>query len=227
MAEVLSNALIDEYLFEIIILGAVFIGIIILYKKLRIVPKTPDFVRVFRDQLIRDEVMNKPSKYEPRWFYYGDKLIGRIISYDRQNVKYNPPKQEKEAGMYEKWEKKIVTMTIMKKTWWKICLSGKEIIMFQESEAEQQKGRKLVIPSDLGLTALGQVYSTKSSYHFTSRIIEGDWNKRLLEANANVMASRMSHIAQETPEMAHELSMKRLDIDRIRAEKESKVSGLI
>lgn len=214
-------------MFEILLVVGMVFGFVILYKMMRSVPKQPDFVKIFKDQAIRDEDLNMPHDLDPKFLYRGEKLLGRIVRIDSQDVKYEPPKIEKEtAQIYDKWEKNLTTVIFRGKTFWNFYLGEKKILIFETGEAKID-GRNLIFPSSVGFTAVGQQYTTKTSFRTVSQIIEGEWSKRLFEANVNVMASRMAHISAETPEMAHELSLRRLDIERIKAEKETKVSGLI
>ena len=233
------NTFIEDNLLFLIMAFGILIGFIILWKKMRKVPANPDYLKIFKEKNIHDEMLNKRNKHDPVWLMKGEEVIGRIVAWDSQNYKYVPTKLEKDAGMWDNWEKNITTVVFKEGSRWKWFLGQKRILRFSaEDEGKFEDGKlvkhgvirqknKLVIPSDIGLTALGDEYITKDSYQHISRIVLGEYDKRLMEANVNLMAGHMSKISAETPEMAHELALKRLDIERIRAEKETKVSGLI
>lgn len=226
MVETALSIFLDENIFSIMIVGGVVVGFVFLYRMLRKVPTQPDYVGVFHDLNIRDEQMNKPTKIDPKMLWRGTEPLGKIISYDTQTYNYNPTKEEKEKGMYDKFLKEITTIVYRPKTFWKFYFGEKRIVLLEKGEGVIQEHR-FVIPSSVGLTAIGKTYVTKGSFTETARIVDGTFSKRLYESNVNVMASRMSHIAQETPEMAHELNLARLKIEQIRAEKETKMGGLI
>lgn len=221
------NSFLDAHGFEVMIAGGALIGFLVLYKKMRATPSQPDFIRIFNERGIRDETLNVINEYEPNFVYRGNQCLGRIVSYDTKKLKYNPTKQEidTKAGIHG-WEAEIATVVFRPKTIWKIYMGAKRILRFKVEEAKI-KDRKLIFPSTTGFTALGNEYVTKSSFKEASLLIDTEWSKRLFEANVNVFASKMSHISAETPEMSHELSLKRLEIEKIRAEKQAKVGGLI
>ena len=222
------NTFLDQHGLEIVIGGGALIGFLILWKKLRKVNTQPDFIKIFKEQNIRDESLNETGRFDVKWLYRGEEKLGRILDLDTQKINYTPTKQEfdTKAGI-QGWESDITTIVFRpKNAVLNLWLGEKRILRFKPDEARVE-GRKLVFPSSMGFTALGGEYITKTSFKEISTVIESDWNKRLFEANVNVMASKMSHISAETPEMAHELSMKRLEIDKIRADKQAKVGGLI
>lgn len=215
----------EENLVLLLFLFGLIIVFVIIFKKFRSIPPKPDFVRIFHDQSIKDESLNKPNKYEPKYLFRGDILLGKIVSIDSQPYESQTTKEDLKFGL-EAWKADLTTV-VFKPVWkWKLCLGKKKILRFKTNEAKIEN-HKLVFPSSMGFTALGNEYISKPSFKEVSTLIEGFWSKRLFEANVNVMASKMSHISSETPEMAHELNLKRLEIERIRAEKERKLGQLI
>lgn len=227
MVESAISTFIEQNIWTIIIGVGTLVGFILLYRYLRPVPRQVDYIKVFNEGTIRDEALNVPHAYHPRWLYRGEGRLGKIVNIHSAIVDYKPTKEEREKGqIYDDWKKTLVTIVFREKTFWKFYLNEKKILRFEEGEATYRDD-KLIFPSDCAFTAMGKEYMTIGSFQYTSPIVEGNWNKRMLEANVNIMASKMASIASETPEMAHELSLKRLDIERIRAEKETKMSGLI
>lgn len=219
---------IDQNFIWIAISFGMLLGFLVLYRMIRKVPPKPDFIKVFRDQYARDESLNLPSEFDARILFRGHQLLGKIVGYDVQLHEYVTDFDEKKFA-YENWRTQMSSLVFIrpkKFIWFTFYVGKREILLFKKTEAKQE-GEKLVFPSDTGFTALGSVFVTKTSFKEASSIIEGVWSKRLFEANVNVMASKMSHIAQESPEMAHELNLKRLEIERIKAEKDKKVGQLI
>ena len=214
----------DNMVLLLFAIGVVMV-VVILFKKLRSVPPKPDFIKIFQEQSIRDESLNKPNKYDPKFLYRGDTFLGKIVSIDDHKYRTAISKEEYKFKLAD-WEAQLTSVVFIPKWKWRICIGRKKILRFKTSEAKIEED-KLVFPSSAGFTALGNEYITKSSFKEVSTLVEGFWSKRLFEANVNIMASRMSHIASETPEMAHELNLKRLEIERIRAEKERKLGQLI
>ena len=224
------NEILDKHGLEIVIGVGSLIGFMILYKKLRSIPKQPDHPRIMAEKMVEDESLNKLHKLNAKWLYRGEEKIGRILTTDTKKYNYTPSKEELDtkAGM-KGWEMDITTIVFKPKDFMGLYLfSGKKLVKFKESEASISENHKdLIFSSDMGFTALGNVYMTKTSYTEISNVVEAEWSKRLLESNVNIMASKMSHIAAETPEAALELSLKRLEIEKISAEKQAKVGGLI
>lgn len=228
MADPIStfNLFLEQNMFNLVIVGGIAIMILIIYKKWQPTPKQPDFITVFHDNTIEDERLNVPDTYEPKWLYRGHQLIGLIVGYDQHNYDNKDiPREEDKFGLY-KWSGNITTVIFRTKTFWKFFLGKKQILKFKSEEANIEEN-KLVFPSHSGFTALGQVYTTKSSYPEVSSIIEGVYSKRLFEANVNLFASKMSYVSQIDPIMSHELNLKKLEIEKIRAEKEKKIGSLI
>lgn len=216
---------IEENMILIFILSGMFLGFFMLFKMIRKVPAQPDFIRIFKDQAIKDQQLNKPDEYEPHWLYRGHKLLGKIVAYDEQPYNNQTTKEEDKFGL-SNWKANLTTVIFIKPLFMKFCIGSRQILRFKTEEANIENDR-LVFPSDAGFTALGGEFITKKSFPEASAVIEGVYSKRLLEANVNIMASKMSHISSESPEMAHELNLKRLEIERIRAEKEKKIGQLI
>lgn len=223
--------------------GGIIFGFIILFKKVRSIPAKPDYIRIFQDRSIRDEALNKPNRYDPKWLYRGDKKLGRIVTIDTKIWKSEKTKEESRIYGYSKKKKEIeepeheftspidyevmiTTIVFRMDCFLKFLWYNKRILRFRTEEATV-KDDKIIFDSNVGFTALGNEYTTRTSYPETSAIIEGHYSKRLFEANVNVMAGRMEKISAETPEMAHELNLKRLEIEKIRAEKEKKLGSLV
>lgn len=229
MAEtVLLNEFIDKHGLELIIAGATLIGFIILYKKFRPQQKQIDYAQLNAEMMVKEERFNKPNSLDPKWIWRGDEKIGRIISIDKNSYRYNPTKEETsiKAGLTG-FEADLMTVTFKQKDFMGTYIFTKPKMMMFSPDDARVREKNLLFSSDVGFTAIGHVYTTKTSYKQVAQVIESEWSKRLLESNVTVMASKMSHISAETPEMAHELSLKRLEIEKIRAEKQAKVGGLI
>ncbi|MBU1613653.1 hypothetical protein KKC87_04500 [Patescibacteria group bacterium] len=227
---------IQENTIWIIIIVAVIIGLIYLYKLLRSVPKQPDYVRIFRDKMIQDEKYNKPdARYGIRRVYRGEQLIGSVASIS-ENIFGVSKIMMTEKNF--KWDKiprenvKVYTIAfkppLFKILGFQLFSFKKEILKFTERDRWKIKERgHLVFPSDVGFTSLGHVYATQTSYRQLSRVIEDEFNKRLFEVNTQLFASRMTQISAETPEMSHELALKRLEIEKIKAEKQLKLGSIV
>jgi hypothetical protein len=231
MADIFNSmsSFIQDNLFLLIVVFIAVFGITLIYKKWRPVPPKPDFIKIFKETNIKDEALNKPNKYEPQYLYRGDVCLGKIVTFDEQKYKADDEYidlPDKRKMKIEGFEDNLTTVVFKPKRALWIIWHGKEILRFKTDEAEI-KDNKLIFSSDMGFTAIGREYITKTAFKEGSTVIEGSWIKRLFEGNVNVMASRMSHISAETPEMAHELSLKRLEIERIRAEKERKIGSMI
>lgn len=222
------NTFLDAHGFEIVLVVGMAIGFLILYKKLQPNKAQVDFVRIMNERNVKDEDLNDIGKLDPKWIYRGEEKIGKVIKKDDKHFTYKPTKEEVDtkAGIYG-WEADITTIVFRPKSWFLgLYIGEKKILRFKMGEAII-RDRKLIFPSTVGFTALGNEYVTKNSFKELAQVIDAEYSKRLFEANVNVMASKMSHISAETPEMAHELSLKRLEIEKIRAEKQAKVGGLI
>lgn len=227
---------IQENTIWIIIIFGIIIGIVYLWKLFRSIPKQPDFVRIFRDKMVEDEKYNKPDgRYGIRKIYRGEQLLGAVSTIS-ENLFGVSKIMMTEKKM--KWEKipreqmKVYTVTfkrpLFKILGFQIFGFAKEILKFTDKDRWEIKDYgHLVFPSDVGFTALGNVYATQSSYRGLSRVIEDEFNKRLFEVNTQLFASRMSQISAETPEMAHELALKRLEIEKIKAEKQLKLGSIV
>ena len=232
------SAFIENNLIYIILIFGIGIGGVFLYKMIRGIPKQTDFIKVFQEKTISDEAMNKTDKkFGIKSLWRGHQYIGRILTYSDTFQKIQTKTEAKEDNRGWKDKKppeKIIVHTITFKTpsfrilGFKFFGFKKEILKFTDKDRYkvEEKG-KLVFPSDVAFTALGYEYATVNSYPLLTRLIDDNWNKRLLEANVNLMASRMSQMSAESPEMAHELSLKRLEIERIKAEKQLKTGSII
>ncbi len=218
------NWMLENILF-FLLLGGFFLGFAWISRQMKKIPRMEDYTKVFKDQDIVDQQLNKPDKYEPKWLYRGHELLGKIIAYDEQPHE-DIVSKEQEKFMIEGFRETMTVLTFVPKLYGKICIGKGQILRFKSKEAKVEED-KLVFPSTTGFTALGHEYVTKASFKESASIIEGTYAKRLFEANVNLFASRMAHISAETPEMAHELALRRLDIDRIKAEKQMKMGQLI
>lgn len=215
----------DNFLWILLVFGMI-MAFIIIYKKVRSIPNKPDYIKIFHDRSIKDESLNKRNKYDPLWIFRGDQRIGKIVSIDTKKYKHDPIKDEYKAGLKQEFEIEITTIVFKINSFLKFFWYGKRILRFITTEAEI-KGNKVLFDSTVGFTALGMEYTTKTSYPETSAIVDSHYSKRLFEANVNVMAGKMESISAEDPAYAHELTLKRLEIERIRAEKEKKVGQMI
>lgn len=223
------NDFIDQHGLELAIGIGALIGFIILYKKFRKVDKQPDYIKVFNEKSIEDESLNVISSLDPKWLYRGESKLGKIVGSGTKHWRYTPTKLEAEtrAGITG-WEGEVTTIVFRQKDFLGTYLfSGKKLLHFRPEDNGKVHGDKLVFDSKTVFTALGDHFITSNSYKEISTVIESEWNKRLFEANVNIMASKMSHIASESPEMAHELTLARLKIQEVLAQKQSKVGGLI
>lgn len=230
MAFEFSNveAFLNEYGIWLIIIGGLAFAVVFLLSKFRGRKQVPDYVKIFKEQSIRDESLNKRNKLDPKWIYYGDEKIGKIMTIDTQRYKYEPTKEERDlkVGIYG-WEENITTITFRDRNpIINIWVGEKKIMRFKESEGKRF-GSKLMFSSDFGFTALGNQYTTKTGFKETAGIIDSEYSKRLFEGNVSIMASKMAGISGETPEFAQERELRRLEIEKIRMEKQSKVGGLI
>jgi hypothetical protein len=222
------NDFLDKHLLELIIGGGALVGFIFFYRKFRNMPNTPDFIRIFNQQNIKDESLNVRDKLSPLWLYRGEEKIGRILNDNSNKYSYTPTKQELDTKSgISGWNENIRTIVFRTKDFMGTYIfSKKNILRFKEGEARQE-GKKLVFTSDMGFTALGNEYVTKTSFKEVSQIIDSEWSKRLFEANVNLMASKMHHMSGESPEYAQQRAIELLKIEQIKAEKQSKIGGLI
>lgn len=230
MAFEFSNveAFLNEYGIWLIIIGGMAFGIVFLISKFKGVKKIPDYVKIFNEQSIKDESLNKRNKLDPKWIVYGDEKIGKIMTIDTNRYSYTPTKEEfaTKAGISQ-WEDNITTVTFRdRNAIINLWLGEKKIMRFKDTEGKRW-GDKLIFSSDLGFTALGNQYTTKTGFKETSGVIEADYSKRLFEGNVTIMASKMAGISGETPEFAQERELRRLEIEKIRMEKQSKIGGLV
>lgn len=228
---VLISTFINEYAIFVIIAIAAVLGISYLYKMMRNIPKQVDYVKVFHENMIRDENLNIPDKnLGMKYLYRGEQLLGKIISFstgkfdlikDRETVKsMNWDKKKKEA-------KVIYTITFKrpkKLLYFRTFLGRKEILKYTEQDTWSNEGDRLVFPEYVSFTSLGKVYMPINSYEDTSRIVQDDINRQLNSVQTNLYAGQMQSISAQTPEMAHQLSLKRLEIEKIKAEKQMKQS---
>ena len=237
----IMQAFLEDNIIFILIAMAIPIGFLFLFRALRKVPGQPDYIRVFRDEMIIDESMNKPEKkYGVKSLWRGRQVLGKVVTISDKIV--NVPKKSelvKVGKMDSKGrpidvhkEKMRMFTVVFKKPALNLFLfkifMGKEIIHFSDRDEYtiEDKGR-LIFPSDTAFTAIGKVFSTTNSYQQLSVVVLDVWNKNLLQANTNLMSSEMAKISAQTPEMAHNLSLKRLEIDKIRAEKQMKIGQII
>jgi len=228
---VFISQFINEYAIFIIIIVATGLGILYAYKMLRGIPKQVDYVKVFHESMIRDENLNVPDKkLGYKFLYRGEQLLGKIMSFstgkfdlvkDRETVKsMNWDKKKKEAKVVYTvtFRRPINVMRI------KMFLGKKEILKYTDQDTFSTEGNRLVFPEYVSFTSLGKVYMPINSYEDTSRIIQDDINRQLNSVQTNLYAGQMQSISAQTPEMAHELSLKRLEIEKIKAEKQMKQS---
>jgi len=224
--------LIQDFLTDnlaVFIVGIVIIiAILIVYKKLKGIPLIPDYVRLFNEANIKDEQLNKPTKFSPKWVYRGDNKIGKINTLDTKTVESNPkdiPTFQKEDNRIE-FVEKVTTLTVKINHFWFIWYGKPILLKYKEGEAEI-KGDKIIFSSDTGFTSIGYEYMTKTMFKEGISILDGHYAKRLFETNVNLFASRMAKISAETPEMAHEINLRKLEIDKIKAEKERKMGSMM
>src|SRR3990167_82061 len=109
-------------------------NLIVLWKKMRKVPANPDYIKIFKERNIKDELLNKSNKHDAKCLMKGDEVIGKIVAWDRQAYKYMPTKLEKEAGMWDSWDKKITTVVFKEGSRWKWFLGQKRILRYSEDD---------------------------------------------------------------------------------------------
>lgn len=228
---VVLQSIINDYGVLIAVGVASFFGITYLYKMIRKIPKQVDYVKIFHENMIRDENLNKPDqKLGYKYLYRGEQLLGKILSF--ATGKFDLLKDpETVKSMY--WDKKkkeakvIYTVTFrrpIKFMRMNLFLGKREILKYTDIDTWTREGNKLVFPEYVSFTSLGKVYMPINSYEDTSRIVQDDINRQLMNVHTNLYAGQMQSISAQTPEMAHELSLKRLEIEKIKAEKSMKQS---
>lgn len=229
MAEsILAGTFIEQnFIYIIIIMGVIF-GAVFLYKKFQPMPREPDYTKIIHGKMVRDQYLNVPSEHYPFYLVRGKKVLGKIIKQSQEVIKYTPTTEEFKAGRGHKFPDTIIETVVFlpKKFLGRFWYGEEQILKFTKGDGEVV-GENLVFPSNMVFNSLGDVYFTNTIQKEATSIIEADWSKRLLESNVSVMASKMSHISAETPEMAHDLALKRLDIERIKAEKSAKLGNMI
>lgn len=232
------QTLIEENLVMIGLIVAVPILLLYAYKRIRAIPTQPDYIKIFHNQQIADERLNRTEKrYGWKFLYRGHSLLGKIITVS--DTKYKTPKKGDYEGVGKReWQQQpketvnIISITFRRLVFnlgfYKIFHWHRDILKFTEKDHYAiEEGGKLVFPSDVSFTALGECYATVNSYEKLSRVILDNFSTRLLMANTNLMAGEMAKISSISPQMAHELNIKRLEIDKIKAEKMMKMGNII
>lgn len=234
------NLFIEENLALIVLIVGIPVGLLYLYKIYRKVPAQPDYIRVFKESMLWEEKLNKPDKkYGLKYIYRGKKKIGKILS--MADGLYNVPRKSELHKVGRATDKgqpidvgkerlRIFTVTFrpIHYTFLGIDVSwGKEILKYSEKDEFVVEDQKIIFGSDVSFTSLGQVYATLNSYQQISTTILDIWNKNLLQSNTNLYSSEMVKISAQTPQMAHELALKRLEIEKIKADKMAKLSNII
>ncbi len=206
------------------------------YKYLRSVPKQMDYIQVFKDRTVTDEQFNKPDKkFGVKSVWRGSKMLGKVVSFSSTPYKSVKKTDTAKTALWDrKAREKIMVHTVTFKPVMFQMLGiefmkfKKEILKFTDLDSHEiSEDGKLTFPSDVAFNSLGNVYVTMNSYPQLSRIIEDDFNKRLFEVNTQLFASKMTQISAETPEMSHELTLKRLEIEKIKQEKQMKLGNII
>lgn len=226
MADVLSQ-IINDYGVYIVIVIVVGFVIFMVYKMTKKVPQQPDYVKVFTEKSVDEEQLNKTGSYGLKYLYHGDVKLGKITSFS--DVYYNVDKRMKRFENEKNIPKerlKIFTVTFKKPMIKFFYGFKKEILKFTERSDYKVEQKKLVFPEYTTFTCVGNHFVTQDSLEPLSRVIEADFCKYLFSTNTNLMAAEMSKISAERPEMAHELALKRLEIEKVKAEKAAKLSSI-
>jgi hypothetical protein len=237
MAEPLAAFVQDNLLTIIIVIGMAFVCLL-LYRKLRRIPAQPDFLRIYQEQEIRNENLNKPdATYGLRYLYRGHQLLGIIqsLSHTWVNSERKPQTTSKflrqDQKVYEGTKAKIKIGTVtFKRPVWKFKGLGKtDILRFTEEDdfTEEHSRKALVFPETTAFNCIGNTYCTVNSYPVLSRVLEDNFNKHLFNLNANFMASAMSQIQGIRPEWAFMLEQKRMEIQAAEKAKQMKISGIL
>ncbi|KKN60146.1 hypothetical protein LCGC14_0535240 [marine sediment metagenome] len=230
------NVFLEENLTLLVFAIGTPIALLYLYKYLRSVPKQVDYISIFKDRTVTDEQFNKPDKrFGVKTIWRGNKILGKVLTFS--STPYKSVKKTdtaKTASWDRKAREKIMVHTVTFKPIMFQFLGiefmkfKKEILKFTDLDSFViDENNKLIFPSNVSFNSLGSIYVTMNSYPQLSRIIEDDFNKRLFEVNTQLFASKMTQISAETPEMSHELALKRLEIEKIKQDKMMKLGNII
>jgi len=226
----------DNFIYIAVAIGVPLIMYLI-YRRVQKVPKMVDYIKIYRDGMIQDEDLNKPDSFlGMKGLWRGNMYLGKINTISESQVKLMAKPLEETKKVTEWKDVKRDTMTVytvvfskpLKKIGNKYIPNWKKsILKFTELDKHSFENDKLIFPEDTMFTALGHVYATQNSYDKIARTVLDDHNKRLLMSNTNLMASEMSKISATTPEMAHEISMKRMEIEKVKQEKMMKMGQVV
>jgi len=234
--------IVNEYGFFIVLIGGMLFGMIFMYKKIRKVPINPDYIKVFHEGMIGDEKLNhRERRFGVKLLYRGHELIGKVLTHSL--VDYKVPKKSSlrnigktnykgEPWKLDEEKMSIHTVTFKKPLFnfifFRIFSPKKEILKFSDNDnfKIEEKG-KLVFSSDTAFNALGNVFATVTSYEQIASTILDHYHKNMLLASNNMYAAEASKIGSIPVQYAHELSLKRLEIEKIRAEKAAKLGQIV
>ena len=227
----------DNLLTIIVVIGMGFI-ILMLYRKIRRIRPQPDFLRIYAQEEIRNENLNRPdATYGLRYLFRGHQLLGVIKSLSVVLVNAEKKVQtvskflSRDAKIYEGQKAKIKVYTItFRRPMWKFKGLGKiDILRFTEEDdfIEEHSQKALVFPETTAFNCIGNTYCTINSYPVLSKVLEDNFNKHLFNLNANFMAAAMSQIQGIRPEWAFLLEQRRMEIQAAEKAKQMKISGII
>lgn len=210
------------YVFILILIGGVIFGFMILLRKIQPIKKQPDYMEVFKTMFIEDEALNVPNKiYGLKELFKGGEKLGDIVSFSHQFV--NAAKKtvmsydEGKSRWKEIPREMIEVYTIVFSKPSSIPLIGmffkqNYIMKFEPINQHEIQNKRIIFPEWVSFTQMGKVYFPKESFGKISRVIDDDYSKRFWEVNTQSYAATMANISAQTPEMAHELALKRLEI---------------
>jgi hypothetical protein len=211
------------------IAGVAVLGVFVI-RMFRKTPKNPDYVKIWADKSVEDEVLNVPDRlFGLQYVFRGERLLGKIMKYDEQKVKINPTPEnpdEKKEKYAEGKEQTVCTITFRQRSSLNLFLGKIQQILclLQDFKTE---GNKIVFPSSTGFTSLGNHYIVKSSYPEGAKVVEMNWARRFAEAQANAFGNQMLKISGLVVEYAEERRLRELEIEKLRAEKQIKSGNII
>ena len=232
MASVIDFAvqfLLDNILYFVIVAAAAF-GIFFAYRFLKKIPKNPDYVRIWNEQNIEDEKFNKTdTMFGYKFLFRGERLLGKILTFSNVKMSINPtpedPTKYKE-GKAEEIEEDICTVVFKPHTTGKLYLGKKTMIKFLKDDVRYE-GKRIAIPENYAITALGNCYFVHQSLPAITKSIEANWSRRFAEAQANAYGQQMLKVSGFITEYAQERRLRELEIDKLKAEKQLKMGTVI
>jgi len=191
------------------------------------IPTTPDYMKIYEQKAIQEEKLNKPDKkFGPKWLYRGDVYLGKILTFNEQDYKVEI-KDEKGRETEPAETKKMITLTFRPHLIGRFHRRAKNIVRILRDEIVFEGQHKLILPSNLSLTNLGNEYVSQNNFKFISQVLTDTWNKRLLENSANATANQMLKISGFVTEFAQERQLKELEIKKMQEEKKLRQGSII